>query len=238
NAATVRLSQEIGIEKIMETAQAIGITSPLKPIPSLALGSLEVSPLEIGVAYSTLANIGVRQDPKFLLGIIDPAELPIERAAEEEDPFSKRVSGQAAYLVTHLLNGVIESGTGRGVGKLGFDRPAAGKTGTTSDGRDAWFAGYTPELVAVVWVGFDQHQRGALSGASAALPIWTSFMKEAVAGDPPTDFLVPPGIVFRRVNQKGLVCQEDGKEEAFIEGTEPTRSCKKGFFKWLEGLFF
>jgi len=238
NTATVRLSQEVGIEKIMETAYKIGITSPLMAIPSLALGSLEVSPLEIGMAYSTLANHGLRNTPKFLLGVIDPAELPLDpEKGEVEDP-AGGVSAPAAYLVTNLLQGVVDSGTGRGVRRLGFDKPAAGKTGTTSDGRDAWFAGYTPDLVAVVWVGFDQNQRGALSGASAALPIWTEFMKKADTGDPDNDFLVPSGIIFRSINEKGQVCREDGKEVPFIEGTEPEESCKKGLFNWLEGLFF
>ncbi|MFQ5580366.1 MAG: PBP1A family penicillin-binding protein [Nitrospiria bacterium] len=238
NTATVRLSQEVGIENIMNTAQKIGITSPLSAIPSLALGSLEVSPLEIGMAYGTLANQGVRQAPKFLLGVIDPAELPLDPEKKEEDASPGGVSAPAAYLVTHLLKGVVESGTGRGVRTLGFEKSAAGKTGTTTDGRDAWFAGYTPDLVTVVWIGFDQQQRGALSGSSAALPIWTKFMKKGDTGNPGSDFLVPSGIIFRSVNDKGQVCREDGKEVPFIEGTEPEESCRKGLFKWLEGLFF
>jgi len=237
NAATVRLSQEVGIEKIIATARALGVTSPLKDLPSLALGTSEVSPLEMGVAYATLASQGVKREPIFVQGVIDPANLRLDSSDADSPSPSEAISPQAAFLVTHLMEGVINSGTGQGVRKLGFDRPAAGKTGTTSDERDAWFAGYTPELVTVVWVGFDQNDPVALTGAQAALPIWTSFMKEAVAATPTTSFTPPAGIVFKRVNENGKVCR-DGKEEAFIEGTEPTQSCEGGFFKWFEHLFF
>lgn len=237
NAATVRLSQEIGIEKIMATARAAGITSPMKELPSLALGASEVSPLEIGMAYATLANQGIRQKPTFVDGIIDPAGLRIDGANEEEEFNPQAVSPQAAFLTTHLLRGVLEEGTGKGVRQLGFDRPAAGKTGTTSDERDAWFVGYTPDLVTVVWVGFDQNERIKMTGAAAALPIWTAFMKEVSLGEPPSDFSVPAGIVFEKVNGNGIRCP-DGREEAFIEGTEPSQSCEGRFLKWLERLFF
>lgn len=237
NAATVRLSQQIGIENIILTAQAIGIVSPLKPLPSLALGSAEVSPLEIGTAYSVLANQGLRHDPLFVMGILDPSGMRLDQEEEELRSSQQATSRQAAFLVTHLLRGVIEQGTGNGVRKLGFSRPAAGKTGTTSDERDAWFVGYTPDLVTVVWVGFDQNERVALTGAAAALPIWTAFMKEGMAGYPTADFPVPPGITFVKVNENGALCP-DGKEEAFIEGTEPTQSCEGRIIKWLERLFF
>ncbi|MFQ5542783.1 MAG: PBP1A family penicillin-binding protein [Nitrospiria bacterium] len=241
NAATVRLSQEIGMKEIVKISSAIGIQSPLMPIPSLALGSIEVTPLEMGMAYSTLANGGIRHPPKFLKGIIDPRGLPIDRIAEESYPSKRVVSEEAAFQVTNLLQGVIDEGTGGNVRKLGFDRPAAGKTGTTSHLRDAWFAGYTPDLVTVVWVGFDQNpkdkQNGRISGASAALPIWTDFMKKGLA-EPATEFTAPSRIIFRKVTPAGIVCDKNGIEEAFIEGTEPTQSCEKGIIKWFKKLFF
>jgi membrane carboxypeptidase/penicillin-binding protein len=237
NAATVRLSQEIGIDNIILTARSVGIVSPLRPLPSLALGSAEVSPLEMGTAYSVLANQGVRHDPLFVEGILDPSGLRLDLEDDEDRSSHRAASPEAAFLVTHLLKGVIDQGTGQGVRRLGFDRPAAGKTGTTSDERDAWFVGYTPDLVTVVWVGFDQNERVALTGGAAALPIWTAFMKEGVAGHPVTDFSVPSGIIFERVNENGALCS-DGTEEAFIEGTEPTQSCEGRLFKWFERLFF
>ncbi len=239
NTATVRLSQEVGLNNIVDMARDIGIKSPLKPIPSLALGSVEVSPLEMGVTYATLANGGMFYPARFLKGIIDPSGLPIEREGSSDvDSRPRRVvSESAAFLVTHLMKGVIESGTAQGVRRLGFDAPAAGKTGTTSNLRDAWFVGYTPELVTVVWVGFDKNQHGALTGASAALPIWTRFMKQA-SFSTESDFKIPEGVVMRKVNQDGKICDRDGKEEAFIAGTEPAQTCERGILKWLKRLFF
>lgn len=237
NTATVRLSQELGMDAIVDVAQKIGITSPLKPLPSLALGSLEVSPLEMGMAYATLANGGIRHRPLFLSGIVDPEGLPITREVDDELRSQRVISAEASYLVTHLLKGVIDSGTGQGVRRLGFKQTAAGKTGTTSGLRDAWFAGYTPDLVTIVWVGFDQNQAGEFTGATAALPIWTRFMKEAVLTES-AEFQVPEGIIFKKVNQQNIVCEKDGIEEPFIAGTEPTQTCEKGLIKWIKRFFF
>jgi len=237
NTVTVRLSQEIGIDAIVKMAKQIGIESDLQSLPSLALGSLEVTPLEMGGVYSILANGGIRHRPLFVSGIVDPSGLPIDESGDEPETARQVVSAEASYLVTHIMKGVIEKGTGRGVRRLGFDRPAAGKTGTTSGLRDAWFAGYTPDLVAVVWVGFDQNQGEGFSGASAAIPIWTQFMKEGAVGLA-RDFEIPPGVVFKPVNQNGVVCGSDGIDEAFIEGTEPPQSCEKGFIKWIKRFFF
>ncbi|MBN4053204.1 transpeptidase-transglycosylase, partial [bacterium AH-315-L15] len=237
NTATVRLSQEVGIDAIIQMAKKIGIESELQPLPSLALGSLEVTPLEMGVVYSTLANGGMRHRPQFVSGIVDPSGLPIEQEESEGFPSRRVVSAEASYLVTDIMKGVIENGTGRGVRRLGFHRPAAGKTGTTNQLRDGWFAGYTPELVTVVWVGFDQNKGGGFTGSSAAVPIWTRFMKEASYGEP-TDFEIPSGIIIERVNENGVICHRDGIEVPFIKGTEPRQSCEKGFLKWIKRFFF
>lgn len=237
NTATVRLSQEIGIDSVMAMARKIGVTSPLKPVPSLALGSMEVSPLEMGIAYSTLAGGGVLHPAQFLSGVIDPSALPIDREETGEGAGQRVVSEEAAFLVTYLMKGVIDAGTGNGVRRLGFDAPAAGKTGTTSHLRDAWFVGYTPQLVTVVWVGFDKNQGGYLTGASSALPIWTAFMKEASFSEP-FDFQPPSGVVFRKINENKVVCEKGGLEEAFISGTEPTVRCENGVLTWLKRLFF
>jgi membrane carboxypeptidase/penicillin-binding protein len=128
-----------------------------------------------------------------------------------------------------MMKGVVDRGTGRGVRTNGFDRPAAGKTGTTNDLRDAWFVGYTPDLVAVVWVGFDNQSKLGLSGAQAALPIWTEFMKRATAGMPVTDFLPPPGIRMVDVDpESGYRATPNCPQvirEAFFEGDEPKGFC-------------
>jgi penicillin-binding protein 1B len=142
---------------------------------------------------------------------------------------AQAISPEDAYLLTHLLEGVMERGTGRGARHMGFERPAAGKTGTTNDYGDAWFVGSTPDLLAVVWVGFDHREPLGLSGGQAALPIWTSFMKQATAGHPSIEFIPPPGVTlvpidrltgFRATPRCPTVI-----EEAFLSGEEPIHSC-------------
>jgi membrane carboxypeptidase/penicillin-binding protein len=192
----------------------------------MVLGALEVSPLEVARAFSVLANQGVRADLRATKKVLDRSGQPIERRPLEVE---RVTSPEAAYLVTHLMEGVIERGTGRGARELGFDRPAAGKTGTTNDAKDAWFVGFTPELLAVVWVGFDDGRDLGLTGAAAALPIWTAFMKKATAARPPTEFLPPPGITVVRIDALtgGVAtpaCTET-IDEAFWKGHEPTTPC-------------
>ncbi|MBI5043256.1 MAG: hypothetical protein HZC10_05385 [Nitrospirae bacterium] len=241
NASTVKIAQETGIENIISTAKALGIESPLQNIPSIALGTIELTPLEIGVAYSTIANSGIRPVPISIKDVIDKEGNVIEKKALEME---KAASPQAAFVLTHLLKGVIDNGTAAAVRQMGFNRPAAGKTGTTSDYKDAWFVGYTPELLSIVWLGFDQKDVLNLSGSQAALPIWTDFMKSALGNLEKSNFLPPQGIVFKKVDRKsGLLSNSscpDSVEEAFIEGTEPKEECsgeKGGIIKWFKGIF-
>lgn len=241
NASTVKIAQETGIENIILTAKALGIESPLQNIPSIALGTIELTPLEVGVAYSTIANSGIRPVPISIKDVIDKDGNVIEKKVLEME---QAASPQAAFVLTHLLKGVIDNGTAMAVRQMGFNRPAAGKTGTTSDYKDAWFVGYTPELLSLVWVGFDQKDVINLSGSQAALPIWTDFMKNALGNTENSDFLPPQGIVFKKVDRKsGLLANSscpDSVEEAFIEGTEPTEECsgeKGGIIKWFKGIF-
>jgi membrane carboxypeptidase/penicillin-binding protein len=141
----------------------------------------------------------------------------------------KVITPQLAFMMNYLMKGVLDRGTARSARQLGFTRPAAGKTGTTNDTKDAWFVGYTPDLLAVVWVGFDNGTKLGLSGAQAAVPIWTDFMKKATAGTPATDFVPPAGIKiididplsgYRATPNCPTVIQE-----AFLEGEEPTGYC-------------
>ncbi|MFQ5541341.1 MAG: penicillin-binding transpeptidase domain-containing protein, partial [Candidatus Binatia bacterium] len=169
------------------------LQGPLPLLPSLALGAVEVTPLEIARAFSTLANSGVRTNLLAVKQVMDQRGQVLER---RDVQVKKVISTRVAFMMNHLLGGVLDRGTGRGARQRGFSRPAAGKTGTTNDTRDAWFAGYTPDLLAVVWVGFDQQSELGLTGAQAALPIWTEFMKQATAGSPVTDFNPPPDIEF------------------------------------------
>ncbi len=241
NVSTVKIAQEAGVDNIISTAKALGIASPLQNIPSIALGTIELTPLEIGVAYSTIANSGIRPVPISIKDVIDKDGNVIEKKGLEMEQV---VSPQATFVLTHLLKGVIDNGTAMAVRQAGFNKIAAGKTGTTSDYKDAWFVGYTPELLCLVWVGFDQSDVLNLSGSQAALPIWTDFMKNALKEKESSDFLPPQGIIFKKVDRKsGLLANSscpDSVEEAFIEGTEPKEECsseKGGIIKWFRGIF-
>ncbi|HEV8342290.1 MAG TPA: PBP1A family penicillin-binding protein [Candidatus Binatia bacterium] len=226
NSATVRIAREVGINKIRDLAYRLGIESSLPALPSLVLGGVEVTPLELATAFSTLANNGVRTHPLAVKQVMDQEG----RALEKRDIRVERViSPQMAFMINHLLKGVLDRGTGYGARAQGFDRAAAGKTGTTNDLKDAWFAGYTPDLLAVVWVGFDNQTKLGLSGAQAALPIWTDFMKRATAGTPVTDFVPPPGIKMVNIDPlSGYLATSNCPRvilEAFIEGEEPSGYC-------------
>ncbi len=226
NSATVRIAREVGIEHIRDIAIRLGIQSTLPALPSLVLGGVEVTPLELATAFSTLANTGVRTQPLAVKQVMDQAGRVLEK---RDIQVKKVISPQMAFMTNYLLKGVLDRGTGQGARLQGFDRPAAGKTGTTNDLKDAWFVGYTPDLLAVVWVGFDNQSKLGLSGAQAALPIWTEFMKRATAGSPVSDFVPPPGIKMIDIDplsgyRATLNCPKVIRE-AFIEGEEPSGYC-------------
>ncbi len=226
NAATARLAQQIGLRGILETAQRMGISTPLPPYPSVVLGAAEVTPFEVAQAFSVLANSGLRAEPLSVKKVIDRGGLPIERKPVQVEQV---LSPDTGYLVTHLMEGVLDYGTGNGARKRGFKRPAAGKTGTTNDYRDAWFVGFTPDLLAVVWVGFDQKRPINLAGGEAALPIWTEFMKQATAGMPETSFVPPPGVALVTIDplsgELATPACTERLDEAFYNGDEPTTPC-------------
>ena len=226
NAATARVAQEVGLEATRETAFRLGFPGPLPAYPSLSLGAIEVTPFDVGVAYGTLANQGTFIPPAAVTWITSSTGAVIE---EHRLSAEQRIDPDAAYLLTHLLAAAVENGTGAGARRRGFLHPAAGKTGTTNDYGDAWFAGYTPELLTVVWVGFDQREPHGLSGATAALPIWTAFMQRATAGTAPVAFLPPPSVTLVAVDpQSGLRATPDCPnvmEAAFPAGQEPLVAC-------------
>ena len=228
NIPTVRLISKIGIEETIRYARTLGIKSPLKAVLPLALGSSDVTLLELTSVYSVFANGGIRLDPVAILSITDSSG----RVLSSGDPLPvQAMKPETAYIITNLLKGVIERGTGWKAREL--SRPVAGKTGTTNDYRDAWFIGYTPSLVAGVWVGFDdQRSLGSkATGSRAALPIWLDFMKQAHQNQESTDFSVPNGILFRNVDPRtGLLSTERCKlslREAFLPGTEPRKFCEE-----------
>jgi penicillin-binding protein 1B len=226
NSATARIAREVGIKRVSEIAHRLGVQSPLPAVPSLSLGAAEVTPLEVAYAFSTLANNGVRARPLAVKQVTDADAKVREKRDIKVD---KVLTPQLAFIMNHLLRGVLDRGTADVARRWGFTRPAAGKTGTTNDYKDAWFVGYTPDLLAVVWVGFDNKAKLGLSGAQAALPIWTEFMKRATAGTPVTDFVVPPGIRIVEIDPlSGQLATPNCSyilREAFLEGEEPTKTC-------------
>jgi penicillin-binding protein 1B len=225
NCATVWLSQRTGLEEIIETAQRLGLASPMEPTPSLVLGAFETQPLEMASAFGAFANHGVLARPRAIKKVLDHEGRLLERRPME---LKQAVSPEDAYVLTSLLQGVFERGTARSVsGKIRV--PAAGKTGTTNDSRDAWFAGYTPRLAALVWVGFDKPHSIGRSGSQAALPIWADFIRRTSDWLVTEDFVPPPGVVFQKIDRiSGLLATRLCTEtitEVFLEGTEPTESC-------------
>jgi len=242
NVVTVKILEDIGLGYVLKFIKRLGIESAIKRDLSVALGTSGVSMLELAQAFGVFANGGERVKPILIKKIVtlkgevleeNYPYVELEEMEEEEEnselsPLVARehvISPQNAFIMTHLLEGVVQHGTGQRAKVL--DRPIAGKTGTSSDYTDAWFIGYTPSLLTAVWVGFDE--KASLgkdeTGSRAALPIWIAFMSRALEDSDVENFEPPPGIVMRRVNlETGLLTNEDSKEtilEAFIEGTLP-----------------
>ena len=225
NLATARLALRVGLKPIIETARVSGITSPLKEVPSLALGAFEVTPLEMTTAYGIFPNKGLTVKPLSIIHVMTQEGKILERKTLE---INRVFDPAPVALTTLLLEGVLEEGTGHGVRQLGFRAPAAGKTGTTSNYRDSWFIGFTPTLLTTVWVGFDDNASSEMTGARGALPIWTLFMKQAV-GPSDQKFTFPKNIILVEVDPisgklASTQCPESRKEY-FLDGTEPTESC-------------
>jgi len=244
NTTAARVAKRVGLHEIAETASLLGIESKIPEVPSVALGSLELSPIETLRAYMTFANHGSSDAPIVIKSILNPDGSDFFRNEYRPRP---RIDPGIADMMTHLLQGVFEEGTARSASALGFSRPAAGKTGTTNDYRDAWFVGYTPQLTALVWVGMDQgvlqdalktegplaskiKKRIHLTGAAAALPIWIDLMNRTLAFEPEipfpeSDHLVEMRLDIRSGQQAESSCPESQVIlEKVIAGREPKKS--------------
>ena len=224
NGATVRIAQVVGAPAIAETAKAFGLVQKAAPIPSLALGALEVTPIDLAAAYMPFASGGLRPGAIRSVRAVYQADGSPAAVADDAAP-SAVIAPAEAYLMTSLLQGVIRSGTASAAQSLAASGEIAGKTGTTNEGRDAWFVGYSSRLVAAVWVGFDDGAPHGLSGAAAALPIWTQFMKQALDAYPAPAFAVPAGITTASIDTSngklaGESCPHTARE-IFLAGTEP-----------------
>jgi len=196
NSATSRLANAVGLDRVVEMGAKLGFPD-LPHYPSIVLGGIEVTPLELARMYAILANEGLEVPFYAVTAVIDQKGNQIEG---HELKAEQVLSPELAYSVDFMLEQVINHGTGAGARKAGFTRPAAGKTGTTNDGKDAWFAGFTPNLLTVVWTGFDQKEVLGLTGAEASLPAWTTFMKAATASRPELDFVAPTGVVVAKID--------------------------------------
>jgi penicillin-binding protein 1A len=243
NVVTVKILEDIGVGYVLKFIKRLGIESPIKRDLSVALGTSGVSMLELAQAFGVFANGGERVKPIFIKKIVtlkgevleeNYPYVEFEEKDEEEEgngepssPVSRErvLSPQHAFIMTHLLEGVVQHGTGQRAKVL--NRPIAGKTGTSSDYTDAWFIGYSPSLLTAVWVGFDEKTSLGKdeTGARAALPIWIAFMSKALADSPVEEFKPPQGIVMKKVNiETGLPTIEESNEtiiEAFVEGMLP-----------------
>ena len=221
NVPTVKIAQRVGTKSIIETAHKMGIVSELPPYPSIALGVAELSLLEVASAYSTLAALGTHAEPISIKDVISKENEALDKKTVR---VKRAIPARAAFLTVHLLKGVVDRGTAARARRYGFKHPAAGKTGTTNDYKDAWFVGFTPNLLAAVWVGFDSEESLRLSGSSAALPIWINFMKSQTYGEAPIDWEPPPGVVFKKIDyQTGKLAVYGAPkiiEEAYLEGQE------------------
>jgi penicillin-binding protein 1B len=227
NVAAVRVGQMVGFDQVVALAKRAGMNENIQPTPAVAIGAYEVTPLEIAKAYTVFANNGVRENPRLINSVLDSQGTTIFQA----EPYSRRVlDPRVAFLITDMLQEVIRSGTAAGVRSMGFKLTAAGKTGTSHDG---WFAGYTSELLCVVWVGYDDYHELNVEGARSALPIWTQFMMEAAHFKQYRDvksFEAPAGIVKATVDpSSGGVATPYCPQTYtgyFIDGTQPETACR------------
>lgn len=228
NVAAVRVLLDVGPANVLVWAQALGIESPMKPDLSLALGSYELRPVELAGAYATFAAGGTYEEPHAVIRITGPDGRDV---ALPPPPSPRIVLDESeAYVITNMLTSVIDHGTGARAKSLG--RPLAGKTGTSNGPKDTWFAGYSTEVAAVVWIGYDDGRSlgAGEQGAVTALPAWMAFMKAATDGRPRVDFARPPGVVTVAIDQRtgALPYSDDDAvvDEIFLAGTEPTQAAE------------
>ncbi len=236
NLATINLGMELGEERVIGEARNFGLTTPIPPFPSIHIGAAEVFPLEIISAYSAFANLGIRATPHAIVRVENARG---EILWQPTPTHSQVMTAEEAWLMVDMMKDVIRRGTGTAVWGAGFRRPAGGKTGTTNDGTDVWFVGYTADLVAGVWMGYDRPRKikANAQGGILAAPAWATFMLEVYRRKPaPPDWPRPPGIVVREVDLRtGLLASPycgggPVVTEFFISGTEPTRECMPAIY--------
>ena len=220
NIVTIKVAEATGYDRVANLWSKIGVGTPALAVPSIALGVFEASPVEMATAYTLFTNNGEVRELRPITRVVTAGKttaVPIAPTRSISRP-------ETTFLVTNMLRSVINEGTAAQV-RSSFSLDAAGKTGTTNEQRDAWFAGFTPELLTIVWVGFDNNQPLGLSGAQAALPVWTAFTRRALAGRPSVPFETPSGVSFVEIDKdtggRATAACPRTMIEAFLPGTEP-----------------
>jgi len=231
NLAAIRTGMEVGPQAVISMARKFGIKTPIPPYPSIFIGSADVYPVEMIGAYSVFANLGLRTTPHAILRVEDAAGNTIWEPKPKREPV---LSPEEAWLMVSMMKDVVVRGTAaRNVSGAGFRVPAGGKTGTTNDGNDVWFIGYTADLVAGVWMGFDNPKKikANAQGGDLAAPAWTAFMTEVYRRKPtPPDWPRPDGIIAREIDGATgrlptSACMGNLITEYFVMGTEPQSTC-------------
>jgi penicillin-binding protein 1B len=228
NNATVKLAEQVGYDKVADLAKSAGIVS-VHATPAMALGSYDATPLDMAGAYTVFANGGMKISPLMIASVRNSNGDVLQNYSVTRGTV---LDSRVAAVMTNMLEGVMNSGTAAGVRARGFTPPAAGKTGSSHDG---WFAGYTSNLLCIVWVGYDDYSDLHLSGAQTAAPIWTEFMKRAISFPPYQNvigFGEPDGVVNvqldKTTNRLATPACQDTFTAVFIVGTEPKETCDQG----------
>lgn len=232
NVATVRLADAVGLSEVSALAKTVGISEPIPAVPAMALGTVAVSPLELTAAYTAFASLGQAAEPRLILRIEDDDGKVLWRSQPRRHAV---LDPAVAFLVTNVLSEALVRGTGNLVQQTGLKAPAAGKTGTTNEGTDAWFVGYTPEIVASIWIGFDKPRPilEAATGGRLAAPAWGRMLARVYQKRPqPKPWTAPDGVVSRPVDATGLIVEKgcsptagETRSELFIDGKEPASYC-------------
>jgi penicillin-binding protein 1B len=230
NVATAKVAEAVGFGRVAALWRRIGVGQQARGYPSIALGVFEATPWEIAEAYTVFPNLGQVRRLHTITRLASAGDvIPLPQVAP-----IRIARDDTTFLVTDMMRSVVDEGTGNAARRAGLTHDAAGKTGTTNDLRDAWFAGFTPDLLAVVWVGLDDNQVIGLSGSQAALPIWAGFMTRALAGRPNVPFRTPLGITAVEIDRDTGMLPSPGcprlRMQAFLPGTEPTMMCDQHGF--------
>jgi penicillin-binding protein 1B len=227
NVATVKVAELIGYGRVVQVARQMGLGTNIQPTPAVALGAYEMTPIDVAAGYTTFATMGTRAEPQFLHSVVKSTGETLEKFTPQTH---QALDPRVTFLVDSVLKDVLNKGTGAGVRARGFTLPAAGKTGTS---RDGWFAGFTSNLLCVIWIGFDDNRDIGLTGGAVAAPIWADFMTRATAMSPyrdVKDFTMPDGVQSVVIDPESLQLATPNcpttREEVYVAGSAPTEFCE------------